>query len=286
MKVTNPKDMIGQTKLSMSLVPRSGVAIASLAFLEGAAKYGAYNWRRAGVKTSVYVDAMQRHLAKFWDGEDCDPSTGIPHTASIIACAMILIDADACGMLTDDRPPKAPTAALIDGLVPAIAHIKSLFKDKDPHHHTETDGLFPDGVKEVADADIPRMEEFRAPVAKQPGVIGDEALDELRGRDVPKSAVASQGGDVEVQRDEATNQIDAALNENNADYIEPGTVLVSEHFEGGNMGQEVTVVTTQEFLEKTGRKTLPFDGNKGFPYRNKEGGYGWGLPSQYERKEQ
>src|SRR5687767_12813836 len=93
-KPTNPKDAVGTTKLPMSLVPESVIAYASLAWLEGKTKYGGVNWREAGVRTSIYIDALKRHCAKYYDGgEWADPKTKVPHLASIIACAGIILDA-------------------------------------------------------------------------------------------------------------------------------------------------------------------------------------------------
>jgi hypothetical protein len=138
-KDTNPKDAIGSTKLDLSVVPDTAKALMALAFTEGALKYGKYNWRVAGVRASIYKAALERHLAKYWNGEWADPKTGVPHLASVMACAAIIVDANAAGKLTDDRPPAVDLASIIDGLEPAVAHLKDLFKDHNPHHHTEAD---------------------------------------------------------------------------------------------------------------------------------------------------
>lgn len=139
-KDTNPKDAIGVKKLPLHLVPASGIALAALAFLEGALKYGKYNWRVAGVRNSVYLDAMMRHLHKYQNGQDVDPHTGVSHLASVIACAMIIIDAQICGKLNDDRPPRAPVDRYIDVLAEDVARLQELFKDHQPHQYTIEDG--------------------------------------------------------------------------------------------------------------------------------------------------
>ena len=139
LKDTNPKDAIGSTKLPFHLVPDTLKAYAALAFCEGATKYGAYNWRIAGVRASIYKSALERHLAKWWNGEDCDPDTGVPHLASVIACAGILLDAKLVGKLTDDRPPVAPMADLIDNFEGIVRHLQNLHKDKNPRHWTIED---------------------------------------------------------------------------------------------------------------------------------------------------
>lgn len=135
-KDTNPKDAIAGTKLPLDLVPDTIESYAALAFLEGASKYGKFNWRVAGVRASVYRGAARRHLMKWWNGEEVDVKTGVPHLASVIACCGIILDADLCGKLTDDRPPVAPVSELIDGLESAVIHLKKLFADHRPRHYT------------------------------------------------------------------------------------------------------------------------------------------------------
>lgn len=143
LKATNPKDAIGSTKLPMHLVPDSAKAYLALAFLEGATKYGAYNWRVAGVRTSIYMAAAQRHQAKFWNGEWADPKTKVPHLASAMACMAIVLDAKLVGKLTDDRPPAAPIGELIDGMSENVQHLIEMHKDMNPRHWTieDTDPL-------------------------------------------------------------------------------------------------------------------------------------------------
>ena len=138
-KPTNPKDAMGAAKLPMHLIPGTAKAAMAMAFLEGALKYGKYNWRVAGVRASIYADAMERHLEKWKNGEDEDPVTRVPHLASIMACAAILIDSSVCGKLTDDRPPRAPVSPYIDSLVEHVAHLKEVFKGENPHQHTIED---------------------------------------------------------------------------------------------------------------------------------------------------
>lgn len=142
-KATNPKDAIAGSKLPLHLVPDSVLAYASVAFAEGMLKYGANNWAAAGVRASVYLGAMKRHQAKFNSGEWADQATGVPHLASIIACAGILLDAHFRGMMIDDRPPPTPMADLIDVLEGTYAHLKDLFADRHPKHWTTADGPLP-----------------------------------------------------------------------------------------------------------------------------------------------
>lgn len=134
-KPSNPKDAFGSAKLPLHLVPDTMTQFAALAFLEGALKYGQYNWRVAGVRTSIYVAALRRHMSKFQNGEWADPKTKVPHLANALACIAIILDANVSGMLTDDRPPiQMQNVKFIDECEANVAHLKELFKD---HSHTQ-----------------------------------------------------------------------------------------------------------------------------------------------------
>ena len=135
----NPKDLIGTDKLPLGLVPGSAIAYQALGHLEGNLKYGLCNWRQAGVRTSIYIDALLRHTLKFVNGEWEDPKTRVPHLASMGACINIIIDAHECGKLVDDRPKSAPTAETIDRLSAVVKHLRELYKDEHPHHYTIAD---------------------------------------------------------------------------------------------------------------------------------------------------
>lgn len=106
-KDTNPKDAVGIKKAPLSTVPGVVLAELSVAMLEGARKYGKYNYRVAGVRASVYYDAAFRHLLAWHDGEDIDPDSGMSHIIKAIASLAVLRDAMINDMVTDDRPPKA-----------------------------------------------------------------------------------------------------------------------------------------------------------------------------------
>lgn len=78
-KSTNPKDLIGSSKLPLSLWPATATAMGCLAFLDGALKYGRSNFRAVGVRASIYVDAAKRHLDAWFEGEEFDPDSSLPH---------------------------------------------------------------------------------------------------------------------------------------------------------------------------------------------------------------
>ncbi|TIX42753.1 MAG: hypothetical protein E5V40_05820 [Mesorhizobium sp.] len=110
-KNSNPKDSIGARKWRQYATVPSTVAVEiGVAMLEGAAKYGRHNYRVAGVRASVYVDAAKGHIDSWWEGEDYDPDVPgqkLSHITKAIASLVVLRDAMIQDMLNDDRPPKA-----------------------------------------------------------------------------------------------------------------------------------------------------------------------------------
>lgn len=111
----NPKTAIGMTKPSPSKVPASAIVYASLAMMNGAQKYGAYNWREKKVTSSIYVDAAIRHLMAWFDSrEELAPDSGVPHLGHALASISILVDALETGNLVDDRPKAGASARLIE----------------------------------------------------------------------------------------------------------------------------------------------------------------------------
>lgn len=105
-KDTNPKDSIGCTKPPLHTVPTGPLFEAGAVLLHGHCKYRGYNWRVAGVRNSIYYDAVMRHMMAWWEGEDTDPDSGLPHIAHAIAGLCVLRDSQMIGNCTDDRPPR------------------------------------------------------------------------------------------------------------------------------------------------------------------------------------
>ncbi len=107
-KDTNPKDAVGTAKVPLlSVLPFRVLSGVALALLEGARKYGRHNYRLAGVRASVYVDALGRHIGAWWEGEDIDPDSGLSHIDKAIATLVVLRDSMHQGNWNDDRPPRA-----------------------------------------------------------------------------------------------------------------------------------------------------------------------------------
>jgi hypothetical protein len=124
----NPKTQYGLTKPPMWVIPSAALIELGLAMQLGAKKYGAYNWRDKTVSASIYVDAAERHLRAWLDGEDRERESGASHLGHVMACCAILIDAHATGKLNDNRPKGGVFAELVrqfegavrNGQVPAM----------------------------------------------------------------------------------------------------------------------------------------------------------------------
>lgn len=133
-KPTNPKDRAATNRLDLTLFPDSAAAYGALAFTEGDAKYGGYNWRVAGVQASVYVAACGRHLRKWFHGQDDDPQTGVPHLANALACIAVIIDSVEQGNLKDDRPPKQDHASLLARFEKIVAALHATYPNGPARH--------------------------------------------------------------------------------------------------------------------------------------------------------
>ena len=138
-KGTNPKDMIGSDKLPLHLWPTTATAMGCLSMLNGLCKYGRSNFRIAGIRASIYVDAARRHLDAWFEGEEFDPDDGVPHLSAALGCIAIIVDARAAGKLNDDRMVEGNYREFIDGLTPHVARLKELHKDRTPKHYTIKD---------------------------------------------------------------------------------------------------------------------------------------------------
>ena len=138
-KPSNPKQAMGDLKVPLRCVPDSLMFFAATAFAEGMLKYGAFNWRIAGVSAGTYKSAALRHIGKWWNGEDKDPDTQVKHLANAIACLGIILDAEVSGMLTDDRPPRQDMTAAIADMEVTLMRLRELHKDATPKHYTIKD---------------------------------------------------------------------------------------------------------------------------------------------------
>jgi hypothetical protein len=131
----NPKDIVGASKLPLHLWPTTASALGCIALHNGAAKYGRSNWREVGVRASIYFDACQRHLAAWFEGEQCDEE-GVPHLGAALACLAILVDCEAAGKLVDDRQYPGGHRELMQRLTPLVDRLHEQHAGKSPKHYT------------------------------------------------------------------------------------------------------------------------------------------------------
>jgi len=92
-------------KPSLSLVPLHLFAGAARIFMAGTLKYAEWNWAK-GMKWSIPMDCLLRHLFKFWYfGEDNDPETGEHHLDYVICNLVMLRHYLTAYPEGDNRPP-------------------------------------------------------------------------------------------------------------------------------------------------------------------------------------
>lgn len=154
-KATNPKDMVGVRKTPMSCLPWRVLWRVGLAMMEGALKYGRHNYRAAGVRASVYFDAVvSRHIGPWWEGEDLDPDTaeldaagnpipgtGVHHIDKAIAALMVMRDSMLAGNFEDDRPPPGIQKGDLDKLNAQAGALLDRYGNRNPKHWTIKDSV-------------------------------------------------------------------------------------------------------------------------------------------------
>lgn len=75
----------------MHLVPPDAIRAMAKVLEVGAKKYALNNWR-LGANYSVPYASLMRHLMAFWDGEDLDPESHLPHVYHILMNAAMLVE--------------------------------------------------------------------------------------------------------------------------------------------------------------------------------------------------
>lgn len=91
-------------KISFSLLPLHLFAGAIRVLMAGILKYDEWNWAK-GMKWSVPMDCILRHLTKWWWlGEDNDPETGEHHLDYVICNLIMLKHYLTSFQEGDDRP--------------------------------------------------------------------------------------------------------------------------------------------------------------------------------------
>ena len=104
----NPKTAVAATKPRISDVPPVALFALGAAMSDGANKYGRFNYRDTSVTSSVFYDAITRHLVDWYNGEDYADDSGVHHLAHIMAGCAILLDGTLHNTLIDDRDKRKP----------------------------------------------------------------------------------------------------------------------------------------------------------------------------------
>ena len=136
---TNPKDAAGDARVPLWLLSSVAKIHWAMAQFAGLLKYGAWNWRVAGVRSSTYISAIERHIEGYKSGEECDPLDGTRHLGNIMACCALIMDAQAAGKLTDDRPPRVDHRPTIKEAEDLMVKLREQYKDRTPRHYSIAD---------------------------------------------------------------------------------------------------------------------------------------------------
>ena len=93
------------------LLPVLPIAEISRVYAYGEQKYSSHNWR-GGYDWSLSYAALQRHLSRFWDGEDNDPESGLPHLSHAGFHILALLEFMHTNRQKDDRYATAKSREL------------------------------------------------------------------------------------------------------------------------------------------------------------------------------
>lgn len=127
----NPKTLIGMYKPGMSAVPGVALFWCGMGMLNGMIKYGKFNWRKKKVPYSIYIDAAERHLEQFKDGETYAEDSKVHHLGHVMACCAIMLDAEAGGHAIDDRGiTNGATSKLIEEYTAKLPDMIKLWKEQ------------------------------------------------------------------------------------------------------------------------------------------------------------
>lgn len=105
-KSNNKKaDRFNEGKLPMHLVPPDAIKAMAAVLEVGAKKYALRNWEK-GADFSVPYSSLMRHLMLFWEGEDVDSESKLPHLYHVLMNAAMLVRYSEKFPELDDRPNK------------------------------------------------------------------------------------------------------------------------------------------------------------------------------------
>jgi len=86
---SNPGTKFDGEKIRLDLIPVKPLQLIGKVLTHGAAKYADRNWEK-GIDFNRMYGAVLRHLTAWFDGENTDPDSGLPHLAHALCCLMFL----------------------------------------------------------------------------------------------------------------------------------------------------------------------------------------------------
>lgn len=89
-------------KPAVQLIPPDAYLEVGKVFLHGAGEYGSRNWEY-GLAWLRVIGSVQRHTAKFLNGQDIDPDSGLCHMAHAACGCLMLLAYYLRGHGEDDR---------------------------------------------------------------------------------------------------------------------------------------------------------------------------------------
>ena len=101
-------------KLRFDLIPVEPLRKVAEVYSIGSRKYVDRNWEK-GLQWGRVFAALQRHAWAFWNGEQVDKDDGQHHLASVVWCALALMEYERTHKELDDRPTTKPKKYYLDG---------------------------------------------------------------------------------------------------------------------------------------------------------------------------
>lgn len=103
-------------KLRLSLIPPKALEAVAYVYTIGAEKYDPHNWLR-GMAWSRVLDALYRHLIAWQEGRSVDPDDGQHPLASVVWCALTLMEYERLKIGIDDRASTLLESGALEGVV-------------------------------------------------------------------------------------------------------------------------------------------------------------------------
>lgn len=101
----NGSKRYNKNKPPVHLVPPSAITAMAEVLGYGARKYDARNWEK-GAEYSVPYSSLMRHLLAWWEGEEYDSESGLPHSYHVLMNAAMIVHYEKNNPELDDRPKK------------------------------------------------------------------------------------------------------------------------------------------------------------------------------------